>query len=131
MSQPEPVDLAVAAARAADSKGATDLVVLDVAGVLGICSHFVVASASNPLQVRAVVDAIEERLRTEFGEKPRSVEGADGRRWVLLDYADIVVHVFHAEERAYYRIERLYTDAPPIEWRPPDHPERAVSSPRS
>ena len=48
---------------------------------------------------------------------------ADGRRWVLLDYADIVVHVFHVEERVYYRIERLYSDAPKVEWRPEGHPE--------
>ena len=123
MSTPEPLDLAVAAARAADSKGATDVVVIDVADVLGICSHFVIASASNPLQVRAVVEAVEERLRVDHGEKPRSVEGAEGRRWVLLDYADIVVHVFHTEEREYYRIERLYSDAPTVEWRPPGHPE--------
>lgn len=123
MTAPEPLDLAVAAARAADGKGATDIVVIDVADVLGIVSHFVVASASNPLQVRAVVEEVEERLRSEFGEKPRSVEGADGRRWVLLDYADIVVHVFHAEERDYYRIEWLYSDAPMVQWRPPGHPD--------
>lgn len=127
MSVPEPLELAVAAARAADDKGATDVIVTDVGDILGICSHFVIASASNPLQVKAVVEAVEERLRNEFGEKPRSIEGADGRRWVLLDFADIVVHVFHAEERDYYRIERLYTDAPIVEWRPEDHPERTAS----
>jgi ribosome-associated protein len=51
------------------------------------------------------------------------VEGADGRRWVLLDYGDVVVHVFHVEERSYYRIERLYGDAPRVDWHPPGHPE--------
>lgn len=114
----EPEDLAVAAARAAFDKGATDVQVIDVGDILGICSHFTIVSASNPLLVKAVVEAIEERLRDDYGEKPRSVEGVDGRRWVLLDYADIVVHVFHAEERDYYRIERLYTDAPQVEWLP-------------
>lgn len=117
MSTPEPLDLALAAARAADAKGGTEVMVIDVGDVLGICSHFVIASASNPLLVKAVTEAVEERLRLDFDQKPRSVEGAEGRRWVLLDYADIVVHVFHDEEREYYRIERLYSDAPQVEWR--------------
>jgi ribosome-associated protein len=121
----EPEDLAIAAARVCDDKGATDVIVIDVGDVLGICSHFVVASASNPTLVKAVTEAVADRLRDEFGQKPRSVEGAEGRRWVLIDFADIVVHVFHQEERAYYRIERLYADAPKIEWRADDHPERS------
>lgn len=113
---------AVTAARAADDKGATDVVVLQVGPVLGICEYFVLASAANDRQVKAVVDAVEERVAEVVGEKPRSVEGADGRRWVLIDYGDVVVHVFHAEERDYYRIERLYTDAPIVDWRPDGHP---------
>ena len=110
------IELARAAARAADDKGATDVVVLDVGDVLGICGYFVIASASNPRQVKAVADEVEAQLSERFGEKPRSVEGAAERRWVLLDYADIVVHVFHAEEREYYRLERLYADADRIAW---------------
>ena len=110
------VDLAIAAARAADDKGATEVMVIDVGDVLGICGYFVIASASNTRLVKAVVDEVEEQLAERFGEKPRSVEGATDRRWVLLDYADIVVHVFHTEERDYYRIERLYSDAEQIDW---------------
>ena len=110
------VDLAIAAARAADDKGATEVMVLDVGDVLGICGYFVIASASNTRLVKAVVDEVEEQLAERFGEKPRSVEGATDRRWVLLIYADIVVHVFHTEERDYYRIERLYSDAEQIDW---------------
>lgn len=110
------LDLAIAAARAADDKGATEVLVLDVGDVMGICGYFVIASASNPRLVKAVVEEVEEQLRERFDEKPRSIEGAAERRWVLLDYADIVVHVFHAEEREYYRIERLYADAPRIDW---------------
>lgn len=109
-------DLAVAAARAAEDKGASEVMVLDVGDLLGICGYFVLASAGNPRQVKAVVDEVELQLGERFDEKPRSVEGSEGRRWVLLDYADIVVHVFHAEEREYYRIERLYSDAPTVEW---------------
>ncbi|MFZ4518657.1 MAG: ribosome silencing factor [Microthrixaceae bacterium] len=118
MSGPRPADLAVAAARACDDKSATDVVILDVGPVLAIVDAFVVASASNDRQVRAVVDAVQERLREDFDRKPRSVEGLEARRWVLLDYGDIVVHVFLAEERSVYRLERLYGDAPRIEWRP-------------
>jgi ribosome-associated protein len=109
-------ELALAAARAADAKGATDVLVLDVGDLVGICGYFVLATASNPRQVKAVVDEVEAQLRDRFGDAPRSVEGAESRRWVLLDYADIVVHVFHAEERDYYRIERLYSDAPKVDW---------------
>lgn len=113
---PDSRELALAAARAADAKGATDVMVLDVGDLVGICGYFVLASASNPRQVKAVVDEVEEQLRDRFDDVPRSVEGAESRRWVLLDYADIVVHVFHTEEREYYRIERLYSDAVQLDW---------------
>jgi ribosome-associated protein len=113
---PDSRELALAAARAADAKGATDVMVLDVGDLVGICGYFVLASASNPRQVKAVVDEVEEQLRDRFDDVPRSVEGAESRRWVLLDYADIVVHVFHTEERQYYRIERLYSDAVQLDW---------------
>ena len=120
---PDPSEeLAVTAARAADDKGATDVVVLRVGPVLGICEFFVVASAANDRQVKAVVDAVEAAVHLALDQKPRSVEGADGRRWVLIDYGDVVVHVFHTEDREYYRIERLYSDAPQLDWRPGSTP---------
>ena len=108
--------LAVTAAQVAHEKGATDIEVLDVGAIVGICGAFVVASASNPRLVNAVVEEVTEQLADRFGEKPRSVEGAGARRWVLVDYGDVVVHVFLAEERDFYRIERLYGDAPRIDW---------------
>ncbi len=110
-------DLAIAAARAADEKGATDVVVLDVGDLLGICGWFVIATASNPRLVKAVVDEVEEQLGELHDVKPRAVEGLAERRWVLIDYTDVVVHVFHTEERDFYRIEKLYNDAPVIDWR--------------
>ncbi len=115
--------LALVAARAADDKLATDIVVLDVAEAIGICDHFVIASASNERQVKAVVDGIEAAVREQLGESPRAEEGKEARRWVLLDYGDVLVHVFHAEERAYYRLERLYGDVGRTEWRPEGHPD--------
>jgi len=109
-------DTARLAARAADGKGATDVVVLDVGDMLGICECFVVASASNPRLVRAVVDEVEAQVKAATGRSPKSVEGASERRWVLMDFGDVVVHVFAEEEREYYRIERLYQEAPTLDW---------------
>ncbi|WP_336924184.1 ribosome silencing factor [Aquipuribacter sp. SD81] len=107
------VELATAAAEAASDKLATDVVALDVSGQLVITDVFVVASAPNDRQVRAIVDAVEERLRG-MGAKPVRREGEKDGRWVLLDYADVVVHVQHAEEREYYALERLWKDCPVV-----------------
>jgi len=121
-------NLAVVAARAADEKQATDIVVLDVAEAIGICDHFVVVSAANEPQVKAIVDEIERDVKEQLGESPRADEGRGARRWVLLDYGDVIVHVFHAEERAYYRIERLYGDVPRTHWRPEGHADADSAS---
>jgi ribosome-associated protein len=107
------VELAEAAAEAAADKLASDLVILDVSEQLVITDCFVLASAPSDRQVRAVVDAVEERL-LRLGAKPVRREGERDNRWVLLDYADIVVHVQHSEERTYYSLERLWKDCPPL-----------------
>lgn len=107
------VRLATAAAEAASDKLATDVVALDVSGQLVITDVFVVASAANDRQVRAIVDGVEDRLR-DLGAKPVRREGEKDGRWVLLDYAEIVVHVQHAEEREYYSLERLWKDCPVV-----------------
>jgi ribosome-associated protein len=104
-------ELAIAAAQAASDKLADDIVAYDVSDVFVITDAFVLASAPNDRQVRAIVDAIEERL-IELGAKPARREGEQEGRWVLLDYIDIVVHVQHAEERTYYSLERLWKDCP-------------------
>ena len=111
---PRAVELATAAASAASDKLATDIVILDVSEPLVITDVFVLASASNDRQVRAVVDAVEERLR-ELGAKPLRREGHQEGRWVLLDFGDIVVHVQHADEREFYQLERLWKDCPEID----------------
>jgi len=107
------LELAQAAAAAAADKLATDLTILDVSDQLVITDCFVLASAPNDRQVRAVVDAVEERLLT-LGAKPVRREGEREGRWVLLDYVDIVVHVQHSEERTYYSLERLWKDCPEL-----------------
>ncbi|MDQ1687449.1 MAG: ribosome-associated protein [Frankiaceae bacterium] len=110
---PRALELAVAAAEAAADKIATDIIALDVSDHLVITDCFVVASAQNDRQVKAVVDAIEEKLRG-LGAKPVRREGERDGRWVLLDFVDIVVHVQHVEERVYYSLERLWKDCPSI-----------------
>ena len=108
---PEAIALAQAAAEAAADKLATDIVAIDVSQYLVITDVFLLCTAANDRQVRAVVDAIEERLARE-GEKPIRREGEKESRWVLLDYGDIVVHVQIAEERIQYALERLWKDCP-------------------
>jgi ribosome-associated protein len=109
---------AVIAARAAADKKAEDILVLEVGDIIGITEVFVITSAANTRQVRTICDEIELVLHREAGVKPRSVEGLADASWVLLDYDDLVVHVFLRETREYYALERLWTDAPTIEWEP-------------
>ena len=106
-------DTALLAAQAAADKLATDVSIVDVSDRLAITDAFVLASAPNERQVQAIVDEVEERLR-EHGIKPVRREGVAESRWVLLDFVDVVVHVQHAEERAYYALERLWKDCPTI-----------------
>jgi len=107
--------LALAAAQAAADKKAVDIVILDVAEQLVITDVFLVASAPNERQVMAIVDAIEEQL-VKLPEKAKPVrrEGERAGRWVLLDYVDLVVHVQHEEERAFYSLDRLWKDCPRV-----------------
>ena len=106
-------ETALLAAQAAADKLATDVSIVDVSERLAITDAFVLASAPNERQVQAIVDEVEERLR-EHGIKPVRREGVGESRWVLLDFVDVVVHVQHAEERAYYALERLWKDCPVI-----------------
>jgi ribosome-associated protein len=110
------IELAATAARAIEAKQGTDIKVFDVAEVLAITEIFVVTSASNRRLVRAIVDDVEEVVRAEHGRSPLRVEGANEQQWVLVDYGDVIVHVFTDEMRAYYEIERLYRDVPTLAW---------------
>lgn len=107
-------ELAVAAAEAASDKLAEDILAFDVSDQLVITDAFVLCSAPNDRQVKAIVDAVEERLR-EHGAKPVRREGEREGRWVLLDYIDVIVHVQHAEERVYYALERIWKDCPLVD----------------
>ena len=116
MTDTNPVPNAVLAARAADAKKGDDIVVLDVGDIIGIVETFVITSAPNTRLVRTIVDEVEKQLFDQTGVKPRSVEGLDDMSWVLLDYGDLVVHVFLEPTREFYGLERLWTDAARIAW---------------
>ena len=107
--------VAVAAAAASAKKG-NEIVALDVGDILSITDAFVITSASNVRQVRTIVDEIEKAMKDQLSAPPTSVEGLDDATWVLLDFGDVVVHVFLDETRAYYELERLWADAPRIDW---------------
>jgi ribosome-associated protein len=124
---PPPPPTAAAAARAASSKQAQDIVVLNVSQLIVITDHFVICTAGSTRQIRSVVEEIERVLKEQLDVRPARREGEGGDAgWWLLDYIDVVVHVFGPAERAYYDLERLWRDAPRLEWEEPD----AVSSAR-
>lgn len=99
-----------AAANAALSKKALDLVALDLRELEGVTDFFFICSGESEVQVKAIAETVEEKLR-DRGARPWHIEGLEGRRWVLLDYVDLVVHVFHHRTREYYLLERLWGDA--------------------
>lgn len=107
-------EYAIEAARAAADKKATDIVALEVRDLLVVTDYFVIATGQNDRQVKTIVDEVEERLR-KLGLKPIGREGEREGRWVLLDFGDLVVHVFMPEEREFYRLEKLWGDAPRLE----------------
>lgn len=110
--------LAVLMARAADDKKGADTAVLDVGPLLGITDMFVITSGTNDRQVRTIAEEVEAQVKRAEGRGPMRVEGLDDARWVLLDYGDVVVHVFQEETRQFYDLERLWSDAPRIDWEP-------------
>ena len=102
------------AADAAAEKLAENIIAYDVSEQLIITDAFLLCSAANDRQVRSIVDEIEKRLREEADAKPIRREGEREGRWVLLDYADIIVHIQHEEDRVYYALERLWKDCPAL-----------------
>jgi ribosome-associated protein len=112
---PDSREVAVATARAASEKQGSRIVILDVRDLIVITDYFVIASGSSDRQVRTIVEEVETALRG-LGVKPVRREGENEGAWVLLDFVDVVVHVFGEEERDYYDLERLWRDAPVVEW---------------
>jgi ribosome-associated protein len=110
---------AAAAAEAVERKG-TDVALLDLRGLTTATDWFVLVSGESDIQVRSIAERIEERLAKDFDAKPWHVEGLKQTRWVLLDYVDFVVHVFHREARSFYDLDRLWGDAPVERFGPED-----------
>lgn len=116
---PEPDDgraLAVLAARIADDKKGDDIVVLDVGDVLAVAGWFVVVSAPNSRLVESLAHDIEAAAKSDLGVGPVRTEGHREKQWILIDYGDVIVHVFLKEMRDFYEIERLYGDVPRFDW---------------
>jgi ribosome-associated protein len=108
----EGAELAKTVAGYASDKKAIDIVELDLRGVLGYTDYFVVCSGNTERQVKAIHDGILEGMKHEQGILPRRVEGLAESRWVLMDYLDVVVHVFTPQTRSFYRLEQLWGEAP-------------------
>ena len=113
-ASPRARELANLAAVAADSKQAEDIVALDVTGPLPLTDVFLIATGRNERNVVAIAGEIEDKM-IEAGVKTLRREGRAEGRWILLDFGDLVVHVFHEEDRAYYSLERLWKDCPVVE----------------
>ena len=110
------LELARVIAGIADAEHGSNVLVLEVGDVLAVTEYFVIVSASNRRLVHTLVDQIEVQTRGQIGRSPLRSEGVRENQWVLVDYGDVVVHVFLAEVRDFYEIERLYTDVPKVDW---------------
>lgn len=110
---PAPVQvLAQEALTAIQEKKASDVVIMDMHKASGIADYFILCSGTSDIQVKAIAEAVEKRLKSECQEVPWHIEGTEHRQWVLLDYVDLVVHIFTPERREFYDLERLWSDAP-------------------
>ena len=114
----EAIEVALVAAAAIDDKKGLDVVLLDVSELLVVTDIFVIASGTSNRHVRTLADDAEGKLKEDLARQPLRREGREHSKWVLLDYGDMVVHVFDQETRDYYQLERLWADAPVIEFEP-------------
>ncbi len=103
------------AARAAESKKATDITVLDLTGITSFADYFVICTGANQRQIQAISDEVNLQLKQQAGELPLSVEGYNQAEWVLADYGDLLVHIFSPKARDYYDLERLWRSAKTVE----------------
>jgi ribosome-associated protein len=108
-------EIAAFAARIADEKKATDIVIYDLRGITDVTDYFVIATAHSKAQVRAIIESVAKELKL-LGIRKMGREGADSGQWILLDYSDCVIHVFSPALREYYGLESLWGDAPKVDW---------------
>jgi ribosome-associated protein len=107
-----PEEIATAIAEYASDRKALDIVQLDLRGIIGYTDYFVICTGRTDRQTKAIHDAIHAGMKREHGILPRRVEGLSQARWILMDYLDVVVHVFTPDTREYYRLEQLWGEAP-------------------
>jgi ribosome-associated protein len=110
--QMSPQEVAAAVAQLAGDRKALDIVQLDLRGMIGYTDYFLICTGRSERQTKGIHDAIYEGMKSEYGRLPGRVEGVSGARWILMDYLDVVVHVFTPETREYYRLEQLWGEAP-------------------
>jgi ribosome-associated protein len=111
-----PRQLALLAAEVCDEKKAKEIIVLDVRKITSISDYFIVCSTSNERQARAIADDLRVRMK-DLGKREMGVEGMEDARWVLQDFGDIVLHIFHESQREFYDIEGLWADAKQVRWK--------------
>ena len=99
---------------AIDDKIGQDIVILNIGKVSSLCDYFVIATGSSSRQLKAIADSVEDEM-TKIDIEPRGKEGITSQSWVLLDYGDIMVHIFDEENRGFYNLEKLWKDAPYVE----------------
>ena len=128
MTTDRTLERALLCAEAAVGRKAGDLVLLDIADLSSVADYFVIASGRSDTQVQAIADAIDERLRRD-GHRPLAIEGREHGQWVLMDYGDVVVHVFYAPVRTFYDLERLWSRARRVPL--PDSIARAAEAERT
>ena len=109
-----PKEIALMAAKALDSKKGLDIKVLETGHLTTLADYFVLCSATSTTQIKALSDVCEKELK-EAGEPPHHVEGHRGGIWILLDFSSVVVHIFNEEAREFYDLERLWSDAVPVD----------------
>jgi len=117
-ASPENLKLALAAATAADDRKGGDIIILDVADVAYLADYFVLVSGLSPVQVKAIANSIRDAIEIEFERVARHVEGLGEGRWILIDYGDVVIHCFMADEREFYNLEAFWSHGTQVEWEP-------------
>lgn len=118
-------ELAIRIARTADEMKCRDVVVLELGDRSAVADYFVLATGTSERQVRSTADEIMDTVREARGSRPMGREGLDAAKWILLDYVDVVVHLFDGPSRAFYDLELLWGDSPRVDWHDPNRPRRA------
>lgn len=113
---PDALTIATTCARHADEIGAEEVAILDLRGISSLADYFVICTGSSEPHLKAIAREVRAKTAEEIGEQPRSAEGDARSHWLVIDYVDVVVHVFHEEKRSLYALEDLWSDAPRVEF---------------